>query len=79
MQEELGKVYVVWLNQLHCRTLHQLLTKQFCMQLMKAYVAETLDCNQLLIDSATSLLTIYSPIVNNVVMSLYDFVSIVLQ
>ena len=48
MQEELGKVYVLWLNQLHCRMLRQLHTKQFCMQLMKAYVAETLDCNQLI-------------------------------
>ena len=78
MLGEVGKVYVLWLNQLHCRMLRQLHTKQFCMQLMKAHVAETLACNQL-IDSATSLLTIYSPIVNNVVMSLYDSVSIVFQ
>ena len=53
--------------------LHQLHTKQFCMQQTKAYVAET-SCNQLLIDSATSLLTIYSPILNNVAMSLYDII-----
>ena len=39
------------------------------MQLMKAYVAKT-SCNQL-IDSATSLLTIYS---NNVAMSLYNII-----
>ena len=35
--------------------------KQFCMQLPKAYAAKT-SCNQLLIDSSTSLLTIYLPI-----------------
>ena len=38
-------------------------------------MAET-SCNQLLIDSATSLLTIYSPILNNIAMSLYDIISL---
>ena len=39
--------------------LHQLRTKEFWTQLMKAFVAETY-CNQLLIDSVTYLLTINS-------------------
>ena len=49
--------------------LRQLHTKQFCMQLMKAYIYGQ-SCE--LINSAASLLTIYSPILNNVTMSLYD-------
>ena len=40
--------------------LHQLCTKNICMQLMKAFVAKA-SCNQLLIDSATYLLTINLP------------------
>ena len=48
-----------------------IVSKQFCTQLMKAFVAET-SCNQLLIDSATYLLTINSPTLKSVAMSLYD-------
>ena len=40
--------------------LRQLRTKLFCMQLTKAFVAK-MSCNQLLIDTATQLLTINSP------------------
>ena len=45
------------------------------MQLTKAYVTET-SCNQLLIDSATSLLMIYLPILNNVAMSFYIVIAL---
>ena len=38
--------------------LRQLPTKLFCMQLMKAFAAETF-CNQLLIDTATSTRVLY--------------------
>ena len=41
------------------------------MQVMKAYVAET-SYIQLLIDFATSLLTIHLPVLNNAAVSLYD-------
>ena len=51
--------------------LHQLHRKLFCMQLTKAFLAEA-SCNQLLIDSATYLLTINSPTLKSVAMSLYN-------
>ena len=44
-------------------------------QLTKAFVAKT-SCNQLLIDSATYLLTINSSTLKSVVMSLYDITSL---
>ena len=50
----------------------------FCMQLTKAYVAK-ISCNQLLIDFATSLLTIYLPILNSIAMSLYDIITVILN
>ena len=43
------------------------------MQLMKAFVAKT-SCNQLLIDSATYLLTINLPTLKSVAMSLYNII-----
>ena len=46
-------------------------TKTFWMQLMKAFVAE-MYYNQLLIDSATYLLTITSPTLKSIAMSLYN-------
>ena len=43
------------------------------MQLMKAFVAK-MSCNQLLIDSATYLLTINLPTLKSVAMSLYNLI-----
>ena len=48
---------------------------QFCTQLTKAFMAET-SCNLLLINSATYLLTINSPTLKSIAMSLYDFTGV---
>ena len=62
-----GRFGHVRLCQLHTK----LSSAAFCMQVMKAYVAET-SYIQLLIDFATSLLTIHLPVLNNAAVSLYD-------
>ena len=49
---------------------------QFCMQLTKAFVAET-SCDQLLIDSAMYLLTINMPALKSVAMNLYNDIVLV--
>ena len=63
-------MYVAESIQLDCRTFDphrlrllctKLYTPTFCTQLKKAYRAET-DCNQVVIDSATYLLKITSPL-----------------